>query len=115
MKKPAAQLVHDVAPPIEYLPATQSAQAASAISVPPVEMNVPAAQYVWVVHEATAVAEYLPLAQSVHAMMVPPLPLFPATQSAQFRSLVVVHAAVWYLPAAHVAQLAHPVAPAAAL
>ena len=72
-------------------------------------MYVPAAQYVFVMHDDATAAEYFPLSQSVQAMMVPPTPNFPATQSAHARSLVVVQAAaVWYLPAAHVKQLEQP-------
>ena len=46
------------------------------------------------VHDAAAASEYFPLAQSVHAVTVPPLPLLPAAQSAQVRSLIAVHATV---------------------
>jgi hypothetical protein len=82
VKKPAAQAVHDGTPPIEYWPATQFEQEASAISVPVVEMYVPAAQNVWVVHDEAAAAEYFPLAQSVHTL-APPAEYFPATHSTQ--------------------------------
>ena len=41
-------------------------------------------------------------------MIVPPAPYFPAAQSAHDLSTVVVHATVWYRPAAHVKQLEHP-------
>ena len=97
------------------MPATQSEQALSADAVPCDEMYVPAAQYVFVIHDDATAAEYFPLAQSVHAVIVPPAPYFPATQSAHARSLVVVQAAVWYRPAAHVKQLEHPEAAALTL
>jgi hypothetical protein len=82
VKKPDAQTVHDVAPPIENRPATQSEQVASAIVVPLAEMKVPAAQYVWVVHAEAATPEYFPLAQSVQAL-APPAENFPAAHSTQ--------------------------------
>ena len=94
VKKPDAHAVHDVAPPTEYSPAAQSEQALSADAVPCGEMYVPAAQYVFVMHDDATAAENFPLAQSVHAGMVPPAPYFPATQSAHARSLVAVQAAV---------------------
>ena len=77
------------------MPAAQSEQALSADAVPCDEMCVPAAQYVFVMHDDATAAENFPLAQSVHAVMVPPAPYFPATQSAHARSLVAVQAAVW--------------------
>ena len=90
------------------MPAAQSEQALSADAVPCDEMYVPAAQYVWVIHDDVTAAEYFPLAQSVHAVIVPPAPYIPGTQSAHARSLVVVQATVWNRPAAHVTQLEHP-------
>ena len=43
---------------------------------------------------AAVVDEYFPASQSVHAKMVPPLPLFPAAQSAHDLSIVALQAAV---------------------
>ena len=56
---------------VEYLPAAQIEQALSADAVPCDEMYVPAAQYVFVMHDDDTAAEYFPLAQSVHSVMVP--------------------------------------------
>ena len=97
------------------MPDPQSEQALSADAVPCDEMYVPAAQYVFVMHDDATAAEYFPLAQSVQTVIVPPAPYFPATQSSHARSLVVVQAAVWCRPAAHVAQVVHPVAAAPTL
>ena len=94
VKNPDAHAVHNKAPPIEYLPASQSAQALSAIRVPTIEMYEPAAQYVCVVQDDAAAAEYFPLVQSVHAVIVPPAPILPAVQSEHDLSTVVVHATV---------------------
>ena len=73
VKKPAAQAVHDVAPPTENVPATQLEQALSADAVPCDEMCVPAAQYVWVIHDEATTSEYFPLAQLVHSSVAPAL------------------------------------------
>ncbi len=68
----------------------------------------PAAQYACVMHDDATASEYFPTAQSAQPETVPPPPYFPATQSAHARSFVVLQAAVWYRPAAHVKQLEQP-------
>jgi hypothetical protein len=107
VKKPGEQSEHDDAPPTENVPAKQSEQILSVDEVPCDEMCVPAAQYVWVVHDEATAAENFPLAHSVHAATVPPALSFPAAQSAHALSTVEVHATVWNLPAAQTKQLVH--------
>ena len=80
VKKPAAHAVHNDTPPTEYVPASQSEQALSADAVPCDEMCVPAAQYVFVMHDdAPAAALYDPEAQPAHDD-APPIENIPATQ-----------------------------------
>ena len=99
MKKPAAHAVHNKAPPIEYLPASQSVQALSAIRVPTIEMYEPAAQYVCVVQDDAAAAEYFPLVQSPQDV-APPAEALPAAQFVHVLSAAAVQVTAIYFPAA---------------
>lgn len=97
-----------VLPPIEYVPAGQATIPVRSVS----EMGLkPAGEVLQLL--TPIVLEYLPSSlHSVHSVAVPPIDAVPARQSPHSVSAIGVQVLIMYFPAAQVAQVEQPAAPA---
>ena len=105
---PAGHAVQDGLPPIEYFPAGQATIPVRSVS----EMGLkPAGEVLQLL--APMVSEYSPSSlHSVHSLAVPPIDAVPARQSPHSVSALGVQVLIMYFPAAQVAQVEQPAAPA---
>ena len=103
---PSPHSEHSSAPPVEYFPAGHcSSPLWSCVGLYPALAVMQT--------RALSVTEYLPSTlHSVHSVAAPPIDAVPARQSPHSVSAVGVQALIMYFPAAQVAQVEQPAAPA---